>query len=443
VSHGSGAPRGLAAEGTARTTRGRFGRMFGFLEPQHPSEAAIRALLPKISTLGGFSGIPAGFTYLAQFVDHDITFDPVSQLDRLNDPHALENFRTPRLDLDSLYGSGPADQPYLYEADGVRLRVGGTRALPDLPRLGGRAVIGDPRNDVHLIIAQLHLLFIRFHNKVAERLPGRLTTDERLREAQRIVRWHYQWIVLHEFLPLVLGDELARDVRRERRFYRWDAGPFIPVEFSGGAYRFAHSMIRASYSMNSRHRDVAILAEAGPDTPATEHLTGFRPLPRGLAIDWSFFFAVGEPHRLQTSRKIDRQLNGLFKALPTVVDAERDGLIELDLRRGRALGLPSGQAIARAMGEAVLTRARCPLPAAMREAPLWYYVLCEAEALHAGEQLGPVGGRIVGEVLAGLVEGDPSSYRRRWPEWTPADEALGVFTMADLISFVESDFAQP
>jgi hypothetical protein len=411
--------------------------MFGQLAPHDPTEASLRALGRHVTTIGGPNDrIPAGFTYLAQYVDHDITFDPVSQLDRFNDPHALENFRTPRLDLDSLYGSGPQDQPYLYDDDGVHLRLGGTTAHPDLPRLGGRAVIGDPRNDEHLIIAQLHLLFMRFHNRVVDGLRA----HDRLREAQRIVRWHYQWIVLHELLGLLLGDELAREVRRERRFFRWDTRPFIPVEFSAGAYRFGHSMIRASYTVNARHRDVDLLSQDIPSSRATTHLTGFRPLPRVLRIDWGFFFDLGDddPDRPQPSRRIDRQLNDLFKRLPSVVNPDRDGLVELDLRRGRALGLPSGDAVARAMGERVLTRAQCPLPPSLQEAPLWYYVLCEAERLHGGERLGPVGGRIVGEVLAGLVAGDPSSYLRQWPDWTPAREGLGITGMADIVRFGSS-----
>jgi heme peroxidase len=378
VSHGASVPRG------------RFGRLFGSLPSQDPDGAAIRDLLPLVDALGSESrSIPAGFTYLAQFVDHDITFDPVSQLDGFSDPCTLENFRTPRLDLDSVYGAGPQDQPYLYEPDGVRLVVGGDE-VADLPRLRGRAVIGDPRNDEHLIIAQLHLLFIHFHNAVAAGLPGDLTGQERLRAAQRRVRRHYQWIVLHELLDHVLGSDLARAVRGERRFYDWAAHPFIPVEFSAGAYRFAHSMIRGSYSVNDEQRDKPILAE--PDTLGeTEHLTGRRPLPGELAIDWRLFFAFGPPalDRPQMSRSIDRHFNGLFRQLPATVSPGGPSLIELDLRRGRALGLPSGHAVARAMGVPALSAADCPLPASLEEAPLWYYVLCEAEMLHEGQHLGP------------------------------------------------------
>jgi hypothetical protein len=435
--------RGLGAEGDARTTRGRFGRKYGFLPLHYPDDDEIKALIRAMVSehAGDNDSIPAGFTYLGQFIDHDITFDPTSQLDRLNDPHALVNFRTPRLDLDSLYGSGPSDQPYLYERDRVKLLIGGDRQLPDLPRnRRGRAVIGDPRNDEHLIIAQLHLLFMQFHNKLVQRLSKQFAGDELLREAQRTVRWHYQWIVLHDYLRHVLGEDLAQDVRRERRFYDWDTQPFIPVEFSAGAFRFAHSMIRSDYQVRDPGDTKQILAE--PRTlDDTKHLSGHRPLRPELEIDWSLFFALDE-RKPQPSRNIDRQLSNVLKQLPTPVNLDRVGLIELDVRRGRALGLPSGHDVARAMGAPVLTDADCPLPPPLKHAPLWYYVLCEAEsALGAGgKRLGPVGGRIVGEVLVGLVEGDASSYLRQWPAWTPClrSETPGDFTMADLIRFVKS-----
>src|SRR2546427_448502 len=67
------------------------------------------------------SGISAGYTYLGQFIDHDLTFDPASSLERQNDPDGLVDFRTPRFDLDCIYGRGPDDQPYLYRRDGLHM----------------------------------------------------------------------------------------------------------------------------------------------------------------------------------------------------------------------------------------------------------------------------------------------------------------------------------
>ena len=113
-------PRGLDG---AAPSRGRFGRMFPSLPAATLGVRAIDDLVDAMVVapdIGDNPRIPAGFTYLGQFIDHDITFDPTSQLQKVNDPDALVNFRTPRLDLDSLYGAGPADQPYLYEWCGRR-----------------------------------------------------------------------------------------------------------------------------------------------------------------------------------------------------------------------------------------------------------------------------------------------------------------------------------
>jgi len=247
--------------------------------------------------------LPAGYAYLGQFIDHDITFDPVSSLERQNDPDALHNFRTPRFDLDSVYGQGPADQPYLYrsgrdpilsaaaaDADirGVALLLGERvssddgRAGPDLPRnLEGAALLGDPRNDENLIISQLHSVMLRFHNQVVEEVVGAtpLRGGNLLKEAQRLARWHYQWVVVHDFLVRIIGKEVVDDILddfteyvaacneprlRVRRpkllFYRPDQNPYMPVEFSVAAYRFGHSLIRPSYAFN----DFVERASGGP-----------------------------------------------------------------------------------------------------------------------------------------------------------------------------------
>src|SRR5437763_10303698 len=110
--------------------------------------------------------VTAGYTYLGQFIDHDITFDPVSVLTAANDPDALTDFRTPRLDLDSVYGRGPDDVPFLYDPDGVHLLIGrNAEGDDDLPRnSNGRALLGDPRNDDNLIVSQLTQGFLKYHN---------------------------------------------------------------------------------------------------------------------------------------------------------------------------------------------------------------------------------------------------------------------------------------
>jgi hypothetical protein len=467
-------PRGLAAAGAADAGHGRFGRMFGFLPARELSAGALDTLVELIgaSETGPNPSIPAGYTYFAQFVDHDLTFDPTSRLDKVNDPLALVNFRTPRLDLDSLYGSGPDDQPFLYESraaadSGVKLLVGanppdGAQADTDLPRnTQGRALTGDHRNDENLILAQLHLLFILFHNRVVDyvREQRGLSGGELFEEAQRIVRWHYQWIVAHDFLPRIVGQEMAARVlisdvtaeRVQRRFYRWRGRPFIPVEFSGAAYRFGHSMVRDLYEVNARAGDLPVFSSA---TAAGElgDLRGFRPLPAALEIEWERFFEVAAERPPQSSFALDTGIAPALRHLPVEVSDEPE-LPRLNMRRGAALGLPSGRDVARAMAETPLTEQQLRfhvVPAGalrdelMRAVPLWYYVLREAKELHHGAHLGPVGGRIVAEVLLGLIEGDPSSYISQWPAWRPElPPHAGDFTMADVVRFTRGAPAPP
>jgi hypothetical protein len=476
TSHGASTPRGLDAAAADVPGRGRFGRMFPCLPAGELTDATIdevvATLLEAATELRENDAIPAGYTYLGQFVDHDLTFDPSSLGQRTGDPQALADFRTPRLDLDSMYGSGPSDQPFLYEwADerdrGVKLLVERRRtavnAPPklyfDLPRNAqGRALIGDPRNDENLIVAQLHLLFMQFHNAVVDHLrDGGLAGPALLREAQRVVRWHYQWIVTHDFLSRVAGGELAGSLVAaavsgaggERRCFCWDDEPFMPVEFSGAAYRFGHSMVRPGYLVNSPDVSFSIL----PLSATKLGLRGLRRLPSALVIDWRFFFELaGPPRGPQASTRIDPIVaRRLFDLPPDIGTDAAPQLPRLNLLRGRRLRLPSGPDVARAMGIEPLDATGLQLSrfasesvreALLRAAPLWYYVLCEADARHEGKQLGPVGGRIVAEVLVGLLEGDAASYVHAEPAWTPTLPCAipGDFTMGDLVRFTHPEY---
>jgi hypothetical protein len=437
-------------------------------------------------------GIDAGYTYLGQFIDHDLTFDPLSSLIKQDDPQALTDFRTPRFDLDNLYGRGPDDQPYLYEEDNLHLQLG--RALTgnpkdpntrDLPRhistQGGpaRALIGDPRNDENVIVSQLQATMLRFHNKMVDQ-----NQKASLTEVQRLVRWHYQYVVLHDFLPTIVGLDMVQSVLPHLKsggtilqdpprllFYRFRNTPFMPLEFSTAAYRFGHSMVRPIYRLNTTlgknpsppddpvNGRLAIFDPAGDD----KSLTGFREFPSVWAIDWSLFFDMGNHapltgvERLQKAYKIDTSLVNPLGALPASVAVNPNSLAARNLIRGLRLGLPSGQDVARAMGlqplrddDLVIGKATtddAPVrssivdlgPEFKGKAPLWFYILCEAQQLFNKEKpkhndfpirLGPVGGRIVAETFVGLLLGDSHSFLSQDPAWTPykAD-----FKMGDLI----------
>jgi hypothetical protein len=475
--HGAAEPRGLSAVPKSALFEGRFGRMFRTLPFfDHDRNALIELGQKMKEERGGTEEadnpkIPAAFTYLGQFIDHDITFDPMSQLQKFNDPDALTDFRTPRYDLDSVYGRGPSDAPYLYEWTdrrfrGIKLLAGRNPAKDtdgeflerqDLPRNEqGRALIGDPRNDENIIISQLQLAFIKFHDRLTDLMARRgLTGAALFNETQRLVRWHYQWMVVHDFLPRVAGADVVNSIIDETpptgptitlRFFDWENDPFIPVEFSAAAYRFGHSMIRPFYDLNSVVQGVPIFAESAEPFPR-EHLGGFRRLPSEWTIDWSHFVSLGGS-RPQLSRKINTRLAGPLFRLPTSLDAGRNPLAVLNLRRGKALQLPTGQAVAGRMGAAPLTPAELNLaelgltPAHKAEleanSPLWFYILKEAEVRHGGERLGQVGGTIVAEVLIGLLQGDPGSYLRVQPAWKPEIVPAfrpGNFQLADLLKF--------
>lgn len=470
--------RGLDAVPRSEIHEGRFGRMFRNLPPFLPADSLLRELARQMvepapqpgveDPAGDNPDISAGFTYLGQFVDHDLTFDPVSQLQRDNDPDALIDFRTPRIDLDSVYGSGPDDQPFLYQDDGIHLLIGRNAAgEEDLPRNArGRALLGDPRNDENLIVSQLTLGFLKYHNRVADTLQG-VTEENRFDNIRRIVRWHYQWAVIHDFLARLVGKEVILDILRTEpfkipsdrgpkvgttmrvvlHFFRWKYRPFMPVEFSVAAYRFGHSMVRSEYELNDAFADVPIFAK-----PPEPDLRGFRERPAGHEIQWARFFAfAGATLDVQPSRRIDTKLAFGLSILPENVAKGINALAERDLKRGKALGLPSGQAVARRIGiseNQILTENDLkPLPKDLLEAfgddtPLFFYVLKEAEVLSKGTKLGPVGGRIVAEVLIGLLRGDPSSYLSLQPTWQPKGGQFGApkdgeFSVADLLRFAQ------
>jgi hypothetical protein len=510
------APRGLATTPSSPTTRGRFGRMFRHVPVYaHDAQslidlgtAMVQDLEPEgldkplgteddnenTSMLGGELRLPAGYTYFGQFVDHDITFDPVSSLTRQSDPDGLENFRTPRFDLDSLYGRGPSDEPFLYAEDNLHLALGKTVAQdpsfggPDLQRTeAGRAIIGDPRNDENLIVSQLQVSFIKFHNRVVEQVaqdhPALGPTDQ-FKLAQKEVRWHYQWVVIHDYLRRLVGEEVVEDIlcseryrvpggpkghyaSDRRRFYQWRREPFMPVEFAAAAYRFGHSMVRPSYAINDAiplpvidgAARIPVFSQTGGPL---QHLNGFRTLPDFWGIQWKYFLprigdAAGDNDEFlpQPSYRLDTQLANPLGALPKSVagpesllagqsETLAQSLAVRNLLRGQRLSLPCGQDVARAMGISPMSDEDAfgdlELPDGARrdlagQMPLWYYVLREAEVYTRGAHLGPVGGRIVAEVLIGLLAGDPLSYLRVQPTWTPTLESRtpATFTLSDLI----------
>jgi hypothetical protein len=408
----------------------------------------------------------AGSTFVGQFTDHDITFDQTSTLGVTANPLASPNTRTPALDLDSVFGGGPGLRPDLYVQNpdgsvGPELKIGTGGVHEDVPRVangnGYTALVGDPRNDENIMIAGLHCGHILFYNRVlselgnfslhafpAARSAGMSGMYGRFLIARQITLWHYQWLLVNEHLPQIAGQAVVTDVlARGNRFYRPPPGDaFMPIEFGAAAYRFGHSMVRPSYRANftSGTGDSTsptadpffglVFDATQPDfnTPADrDDLLGGFPAPRRY-VGWQTFFDLGDG-QVKNNKKIDTTISSVMFTLPLPAIAPHTQtaptvLPQRNLLRQLTWSLPSGQAVARAMGATPLTAADLDdiggvyAPFAV-STPLWYYILAEAKIAADGLNLGPVGGRIGTETLIGLLRADPASYLNLYPRFQP------------------------
>jgi hypothetical protein len=485
----------LAAAAAARAPPFRFSRM-GPRGRGHQLGDANRAKLGNAMAHagGGASQIPSGFTYLGQFVDHDLTFDKTSvTLGDSVSPAQLLQARSPSLDLDSLYGAGPQDpgSAKFYAADGVHLRMGRTVAVGgdaakdgfDLPRGEGRsradrrkAVIPDPRNDENLAVAQTHLAMIRFHNRVVDTLPSSVPQAQRFTRAREIVTKHYQWMLRTDLLPRLCARAVVGDVfTNGRKAFEVRATPTdvptMPIEFSIAAYRLGHSMIRAAYNWNARFDNGGGTLEFLFLFSATSGNLGGEPrLPSNWIADFRRLYDFGEARRrdlvvpaakFNRAMRLDTLIANPLKNLPpgsfggpvVPFNDPRANLAFRNLTRARMVNLATGQQMARFLrrhGVRVRTLTTAQLrdgsrgakldgltqaqrAALLRDTPLWFYVLREAEL--NGGRLNGVGARIVAETFHRAMEGSESSIVRD-PSWRPT---LGpnrdTFRMVDLLLF--------
>jgi hypothetical protein len=438
------------------------------------------------------SHVPAGYTYLGQFIAHDLTFDKTCvTLGENVSPGRLLQGTSPVLDLDSLYGAGPRDpaSAAFYEDDGVHLKVGGT--VPgvdgreadgfDLPRGAGStpaelrtAVVADPRNDDNLAVAQTHLAFIRFHNRVVDTLPASVPEALRFDRARELATLHYQWLIRHDYLPRICAKSVLDDVFANGRKAFESAAeptafPTMPIEFSIGTFRLGHSMVRGVYRWSRRIPIVTLdqLFEfsgkggdlGGNDRLPTKMIPDFRGLydfrraaPAGL---------LANKPRLNMAQRIDTRLASGLTELPPATFGEQDvpredprrNLAFRNLTRAQMVGLASGPQMAdflircgvpltRLAPEQILgvddgTRLSGFLPdrkaALVERTPLWFYILREAESNRG--RLNGVGARIVAETFHRAMEGSEASIVRD-PGWRPT---LGpnskTFRMTDLLLF--------
>jgi Animal haem peroxidase len=393
----------------------------------------------------------AGVTFMGQFIDHDLTLDTTSELAVQTQPEKTVNHRTPYFDLDSIYGNGPSGSPQLYDpADAAKLKLESGGLFEDVPRdATGRALLGDPRNDENIILAGMHAAFLLFHNRAVDDLRSEGTPPaEVFNSARRLTTWHYQWMVVHEFLPLFIGQELTDDILGAGPRYVGPDQKGIPVEFQTGAYRFGHSMVRPSYRANLEGDNGQpffgfIFDPAEFGKVDGDDLTGGSRAPRRF-IGWQTFFNFGDGE-LRPNKKIDTHVSTpLFNLPPISIPGGPSVLMQRTFLRHLTWQMPSGQQVARAMGEPILSGTDLQELAQfdnslLASTPLFYYVLKEAELMASGEHLGPVGGRIVGEVFVNNLRNDPNSYLNVDPSWEPIAGGGSSFQMTNFLTYARVD----
>jgi hypothetical protein len=443
--------------------------------------------------------VPAGYTYLSQFIFHDLTW--LSE-----EGGGTKNKASSALDMDSLLGNRFTlpDPPCPGSNDALRVGMthNGEGSLPPLPwdvprkprcvaasdedrRPKGFPLVPDLRNEGFLQLAQTHVVFLKFYNAVA-RHNGYGGSKFNEAAARREFVQHVQSVVLFDLLetlaePLVYEDVV---IRNARRVIHPDAvtkkSPFlIPIEFAAAAARYGHSMVRQRYAWNSDHDDnlpadlVTLITTSWQNGyPGSPQLG---KLARDWVIDWERFFdfspLIGAGARTPVpanpiSPRITETMGNLpahIRPLPSGGKSPPVGstfsVSRATLRRQVQFQMVSAQKIIYAiehMKDAIpIERSLTPdelagppgptadafrkFPELAEKTPIWFYVLREAEVLGGGERLGPLGSRLIAETLHAAVEAAGQDSLVANPGWKPSLPCHGSrFMMTDLIAFASA-----
>ena len=442
---------------------------------------------------------PAGYTYLGQFIIHDLTRSQIPAKGEAPINHA-----TPCLDLDSVYGGGPMLCPHFFqrptrEKDSPHLFYIGRTAgalqpgnadVPsnqpvDLPRIGSGTggifnsgaekfvspLIPDDRNDENLVISQIHGLFLRVHNRVADFLYKQrgLTGDESFRRARDFAQECYRQIVVHDYLKRLLRKEYYEDLIADTPTrIRYDAKPGpIFLEFTFGAARVCHAMSRQHYVVNSRITREASSLKALLRF-SSNRLDAPLPLPADWVINWEHFFEMPGAAAPLAARRLTPLLSPVLIDAATSLndDAPRDTVSFRDLWRCYERNLPTGQTCSRELagklpkGDELMTlRAKDiipqpslaahqfvePLTTALEkfgwfqtETPLTYYLAQEASLDEShGRTFGRLGSYIMASTfrraLTPVSCGDAEETK---PATFPYSTPHGVTTMPEFIGLL-------
>lgn len=456
-----------------------FGRMFPHLPPFHYSDQAAADLAAKMKnprpdrpgtdrgTSDDSATLPSEYTYLGQFIDHNLDFDDTAQPSADVNPRLLTNFESFRFDLNNVFGGGPRIDPQLYASDHKHLLMSGTLGRPqadgfptvrdhrdvfDLARnpTNGQAILVEPRDDENQIISQISAAFVAFYNNFVSRGYG-------YAKARQLTEDYYQEIVLTDVLPAFVGQSTINKYLHfgphgavQVRTPNFPDANFTPIEFSVGAYRFGHSLVRNDYHINDIFPTTKDIDDnvsifnvnvfqigdlsggsplPGPNGSSTTVCASTslcdHPNPAGHQIQWKYFVPKldANPHDpgINFARATQPTISpALFKlpgyTIPGCADAASPvcngsgQLISRDFARGNYDGLASGQAIAKALGCHVISAASInpTKDAAFNSGtPLLYYVLAEAQ--RSGQTLGCAGKSIVAQTFIRVLWDTPNS----------------------------------
>lgn len=392
--------------------------------------------------------VPAGYTYFGQFIDHDMTYDTSALPDPGTEsiPAETVNFRRSPLNLETIYGDGPGSRDSrLYEEDNFSFRLGEASGGCDVfdvpldevpldPSLR-RPLAADPRNLENALVRQVHAMFLKLHNIATQEVQGVVSAYDRFTQARQRVCHQYQWLVRRDFLARFCDKAMYNTIVQEADpLFDWNCHFSIPVEFAQAAFRFGHSMVRSDYRLGKG------LSVPLSDLFGGKNSTG--PLSCKHTINWTnFLLPKGSQHVEGINPERANRINTsiipeLFDIPPYAVKAfvrlqpteknfpENFALPFRTMKRGVASQLPSGQNARTALHEDEIanTDAWADLRACDLEenTPLWYYILLEAEINEVGKRLGPVGSRLVAEVIEGALWANPKSFlRQHGRKWTP------------------------
>jgi hypothetical protein len=464
------------------------------MENPHPNTPGINNGTADDSTT-----LQSWLTYYGQFLDHNLDFDNTDQPTAPVNVNDLVNSEAGVFDLHNLFGFGPFGSPQLYAPDHKHLLVncvlgpplatgfanvisGNANGACDLARqANGTAIVFDPRDDENQIISQITVAWILFYNHFIDQ--GMDAFD-----AMQQTVGYYQLLIFDQVLPNYVtnpGDwqEYATQIGpRTWAIHTPDVhGNTVPVEFSVGAYRFGHSLVRNSYTINDLDptsanppgNNVSIFnlstfqtgdlsggaalqgtaQQAAPGCQAADQTHLLCATASDHQIEWKYFVMP-----MNSSGRDGGQTNFARQTQPTISPAlfnlpseaiagcpdnadpvcnGSGSLIARDFARGQYDGLPSGQDVAAALGCPVIPAASInPTHDAVFDngTPLLYYVLAEAQQAHT--VLGCEGSKIISEEFLNALAGpggSPYTEISPDPSLTPFSGDSGHFTIEDLL----------